>query len=169
MKKSLLILLLSFLPLVSFAQSDCQCCANGQKDFDFWIGEWEVTNPQGKVEGYNTIDKLTDTCIIREVFTDATGKYVGSSNNFYHKELEQWQQIWVYADGRTLFLTGNRIGNQMILKSPTKKNAAGVLEQDIITWTANPDGSVRQLWEHTFDGGNTQIYFDGMYRKKQTD
>ncbi|MEQ3655728.1 MAG: hypothetical protein ABNH00_07685 [Dokdonia sp.] len=169
MNKNLLLLVFSLLPVVLWAQNDCQCCAQGQNDFDFWIGEWEVTNPQGKVEGYNTIDKLFDTCILREVFTDAEGTYVGSSNNFYDQELEQWQQIWVYADGRTLFLTGNRIGNQMVLKSPPKKNAAGVIEQDIITWTANANGSVRQLWEHTFDGGNTQIYFDGLYRKKKTD
>ena len=37
--------------------------------------------------------------------------------------------------------------------------------QNRITWTPNPDGSVRQLWEASQDGGATwSMLFDGLYQ-----
>jgi hypothetical protein len=36
-----------------------------------------------------------------------------------------------------------------------------------ISWTPGPDGSVRQLWETSADGGKTwETAFDGKYVKK---
>lgn len=148
------------------AQDACVCCSPEQTAFDFWLGTWTVTNIEGVLEGYNTIDKPNGDCMLRETYTNVKGEYVGASNNFYNTRTGKWEQIWVYADGRSLFLTGNKVGNQMILKSALKKNPAGIMEQDIITWTDNTDGTVRQLWERTFDGGNTKILFDAIYRKK---
>ena len=36
-----------------------------------------------------------------------------------------------------------------------------------ITWTPHPDGTVRQHWEQSTDGGQTwTTAFDGLYRRK---
>jgi hypothetical protein len=35
-----------------------------------------------------------------------------------------------------------------------------------MTFTPNPDGSVRQLIEMSEDGSNWNVGFDGVYRKK---
>ena len=36
------------------------------------------------------------------------------------------------------------------------------------TWTPNPDGSVRQHWESSTDGGETwTTVFDGVYTRKE--
>jgi hypothetical protein len=36
-----------------------------------------------------------------------------------------------------------------------------------ISWTPNPDGSVRQLWEASKDdGGNWAVIFDGHYSRR---
>jgi hypothetical protein len=167
MKFTFSILLIFVMTTQLFAQDSCNCCTADHQAFDFWIGSWTVTNPSGELEGYSTIDKPNGNCLMRETYTNAQGEYVGTSNNFFHEQGQKWEQIWIYADGRTLYLTGNKVGNQMILKSPEKKNAAGVIEQDIITWTDNADGTVRQYWIHTFDGENTQVRFDGIYKKKK--
>ena len=37
-----------------------------------------------------------------------------------------------------------------------------------ITWSANPDGSVRQLWESTGPNGEWTVAFDGKYTRKVT-
>ena len=38
-----------------------------------------------------------------------------------------------------------------------------------ITWTPNPDGTVRQLWEASKDGGvNWSVLFDGLYTRQAT-
>lgn len=165
--KALFSLLLIFIMTIQMnAQESCSCCTSEDTAFDFWVGTWTVTNSSGNLEGYNTIDKPNENCILRETYTNAKGEFIGSSNSFYNKQSKKWEQIWIYADGRSLFFTGSKVGNQMILKSSKSKNPAGILEQDIITWTDNVDGTVRQLWERTFDGGNTQVRFDAIYRKK---
>jgi len=39
---------------------------------------------------------------------------------------------------------------------------------NLVTWTLNPDGSVRQHWQSSSDGGETwTTAFDGLYVKKQ--
>jgi len=38
-----------------------------------------------------------------------------------------------------------------------------------MTWFNNPDGTVRQLWEQSKDGGLAYtVQFDGLYRKRKT-
>ena len=45
--------------------------------------------------------------------------------------------------------------------------AGGGRQLERITWTSNPDGTVRQHWEQSTDGGKTwTTAFDGLYRKK---
>jgi hypothetical protein len=37
-----------------------------------------------------------------------------------------------------------------------------------VAWYDNPDGTVRQWWESSTDGGATwETAFDGLYRKKK--
>jgi hypothetical protein len=37
-----------------------------------------------------------------------------------------------------------------------------------MTWYVNPDGTIRQVWEQSKDGGQTYTtQFDGMYRKRK--
>ena len=43
----------------------------------------------------------------------------------------------------------------------------GVKRFDRISWTPNPDGSMRQPWEFSIDGGQTwRNNCDGTYRRK---
>jgi hypothetical protein len=40
---------------------------------------------------------------------------------------------------------------------------------DRITWTPNADGTLRQLWDQSLDGGRSwTIVFDGIYTRKST-
>ena len=48
------------------AQSDCACCTDYHKQFDFWIGEWNVYDTTGHKVGENSIVKLEKGCIINE-------------------------------------------------------------------------------------------------------
>src|SRR5262245_9787030 len=51
--------------------------------FDYWVGDWEVRNPQGQIVGYNTIQKVVDGCVILENWTSASGSS-GKSINYYN-------------------------------------------------------------------------------------
>jgi hypothetical protein len=165
MKKITTILLLAFFH-ISFAQNtNCKCCTKEHKAFDFWVGKWQVTKPDGSPAGTNTISKIEDNCILQEKWTSATPGYTGSSYNFYNPNTKQWEQVWMDNQGQPLYLKGNRKDNQMILWSDATTNTQGQQYYNRVTWTLNKDGSVRQHWETTADKKNFTTVFDGLYTK----
>jgi hypothetical protein len=133
--------------------------------FDFWIGEWEVS-VGGKVVGHNTIEPILDGCVLQENWRSASGG-AGTSLNFYDPNAGQWKQFWVYRNGTPLpLLTGAFADGKMIL-SGTGKDGKGNTILNRITWTDNEDGTVRQHWQISGDGGETwKTSFDGLYRRK---
>ena len=155
--------------LSSYAQNskdpNCACCDEIHSQFDFWTGNWEVKDSEGKILGTNNIDKLQDECILRENWTSANGKLTGTSYNFYNTNKQQWEQIWVDNQGGSLHLKGNKVANQMILKTEIAENKNGNPYYHRVTWTENKDGTVRQLWETITNETNIVIAFDGIYYK----
>lgn len=168
--KTLFLILVSLLVVHStMAQvEDCACCTKEHTAFDFWVGTWEVTLPNGAVAGTNTIVKEQDGCLLRENWTSANVQVTGTSLNFYNINTSQWEQVWIDNSGNPLKLKGNRIANQMILGSDPYKQADGKEYRNRITWTVNKDGTVRQLWE-VLDVKETpvNILFDGLYSRKE--
>ena len=167
MKHLFIAIILSFFTFSMSAQdNNCKCCTETHSEFDFWIGTWEVTNPDGTKAGENIIKKAQDNCILKENWTSATLGYTGTSNNFYNIKTKQWEQIWIDNQGASLHMKGSKIGNQMILRTDDETNAEGKTFFHRITWTDNENGTVRQLWETITDGAETNIAFDGLYKKK---
>jgi len=168
MNKLYILILLCFMSLSINAQAnDCKCCTENHKAFDFWVGEWEVTNPDGTAAGKNEIKKIQNNCMLQENWTSAKGNFTGTSNNFYNAKTKQWEQIWIDNQGGSLHLKGNRIGDQMILQSDEVKNKDGHPFIHRITWTHNVDGSVRQYWETITNGKDISVAFDGLYKKSE--
>ncbi len=135
-------------------------------DFDFWIGDWEVT-AKGKVAGWNRIEPILGGRVLQENYT-TPGKYAGHSFNIYNASAKRWEQYWVDVTGLALHLTGglNEAG-QMVLQGE-RVQPDGSLVSDRITWTPNDDGTVQQLWETSEDGGKTwAVAFDGHYQPRQ--
>jgi hypothetical protein len=139
-------------------------------DFDFWIGEWNVTSPDGKPAGTSRIEAVAGGRGLLENWEGApqpNGQPGGSgkSLNAFNAAKKQWQQYWVGAGG-VLELSGGLVDGRMVLAGE-RALADGRTLTNRISWTPNTDGSVRQLWEQTFDGGKTwTTAFDGRYVKK---
>lgn len=144
----------------------CNCCTEVHAEFDFWVGSWTVTNPDGSAAGKNVIDKIQENCILRENWTSTRPGYTGTSHNFYNYKTKQWEQIWVDNQGQSLHLKGNRVGNKMILSTDEETNKEGQIFYHRVTWSANEDGTVRQLWETITEGKDISIAFDGLYKKQ---
>lgn len=145
----------------------CACCHEKAKQFHFWAGDWETYNPKGKLVGTNHIVLLEGNCVMQENWVATGGGYSGTSYNFFNTTTGKWQQLWLDNQGGNLQLEGEWTGTAMVLKSKEYKNQKGVLQTDRITWTPNPDGSVRQLWEVSADQEKTwTTAFDGMYKRK---
>ena len=139
------------------------CLAPEYRQFDFWVGDWDVLDPAGNVVGTNKITREYDGCVVQEHW-EARGpqKQIGSSFNTYNPGTRQWHQTWVDSTGGFLLLDGAFADGRMVL-SADMTNKRGRLKHRI-AWTPQPDGRVRQFWETSSDDGQTwKPSFDGMY------
>ena len=75
-----------------------------------------------------------------------------------------WHQVWVDNVGTRLHLKGGYADRKMVMSGERVTPKGPVTDR--ISWTDNPDGTVRQFWELSTDGGETwQVLFDGLYRQ----
>ena len=140
------------------------CAAPEHRQFDFWVGSWEVFGPAGKKVGENRIEPIADGCALLEQWT-GNGGVTGKSLNIYDATDGRWHQTWVDNGGTLLILAGGLVDRSMVLSASAPSASdpkATVLQR--ITWTPAADASVRQLWESSSDGGRTwTVLFDGRY------
>lgn len=136
------------------------------RQFDFWVGEWDVLNPQGQQAGTNSVQLILGDCVIFENWTGARGAN-GKSFNVYNAAKGKWQQTWVDNFGGILELFGEYKDGAMRLTGETK-GTDGRVTLSRLTFTKLDDGRVRQLWEQSVDGGKTwTVAFDGTYVRKK--
>jgi len=161
-----LLLLSVLIPLTLQAQTTPppNCSGPKHRAFDFWIGDWEVT-ANGQLAGTNSITQTQAGCILHEHWV-GTGGGTGESFNFYDRSTDTWNQLWIDSAGNVLRLAGHYVDGEMRFTGETLRNGNTVLQK--LTFFKNPDGSVRQLWESSRDGGKTWAsVFDGLYTKKK--
>ena len=140
------------------------CATPEHRAFDFWIGEWQVRTPDGKLAGENRITREYDGCVLHERYDTGRG-YSGESLNTFDAGRKVWHQTWVDTDGTLLLLEGGIRNGSMVLEGQTAA-ADALVTQHRITWTPNPDGTVRQLWQSTDPKGVWTTAFDGLYTRK---
>ena len=152
------------MPLLPAAQSikPASCDSPEHRQFDFWIGNWEVTTPDGKPPGRNSITRELNGCVLHEHWSGAGGMN-GASFNIWDRVKKQWHQTWVSDNGNLLLLDGSFQSGAMQLSGVSGPPNQPVTNR--ITWSPAADGSVRQHWEVSNDGGKTwKTAFDGQYR-----
>lgn len=162
------IVLLPFLNATADArQSTGQACASVEhRQFDFWVGNWEVTDSAGTtVYGTNQVDSEEDHCLVHENWAGSRGG-TGQSLNFYDPLERRWNQVWVGSDGLVLRISGHLDGASMVLEGDGM-GPGGTAVKQRAAWTPQPDGRVRQFWQQSSDGGATwKVAFDGWYRRR---
>jgi hypothetical protein len=140
------------------------CGTSPHHQFDFWIGAWSVTQ-NGKPAGTNKITAVLGGCALLESWT-GTGGVTGHSLNAYDATRGLWHQTWVDSSGSLLTLEGKFVDGVMVLEGSAiaENGAAATLQR--ISWTPQPAGSVRQLWQSSSDQGRTwKTEFDGLYQR----
>lgn len=140
------------------------CSAAEHRQFDFWIGRWEVFTPGGKKAGENVIEAIDGGCALIERWRGGGG-FTGTSLNGWDADAKLWRQHWVDNQGGLLRLAGRFEDGRMQMSSrQPHPEKPGVTVIDRISWTPQPDGSVRQWWQRSEDEGTTwSAVFDGRY------
>jgi hypothetical protein len=155
--------LIPFTPSQAAPVQPAPCSAPEYRQFDFWLGDWDVVNPAGKPAGHNHITSEYGGCVLQEHWTGAGGS-VGSSFNIYDPVRKLWHQTWVDNGGMLLEIEGGMQGGSMVM-SGEQPQADGKKLLHRITWTPN-HGKVRQFWETSNDGGKTwAVSFNGTYSR----
>lgn len=165
---SFLLLLCLALPGVSLAQPapPPDVCAEDEafRAFDFWLGHWQVTNrATGQVAGRNRIVAVERGCAIQENWTSRRGT-TGMSLNWYDPTRDRWRQVWISAPGYVIDIEGVLRDGSMVLEGHITTYGDGTTHDFRGTWTANNDGTVRQLFEqYSETDDDWQVWFDGLY------
>ena len=134
------------------------------RQFDFWIGDWEVRDRDGKLAGHNVVTLEQGGCVLIERWTGVSG-HGGMSMNYYEPRSRQWKQHWV-SPNLILEMSGSLQDDSLVMEGPMQyigRNETTLLRG---TWTPLPDARVRQHFVESKDAGKTwQEWFDGYYSK----
>ena len=149
------------------------CSGPQYKEFDFWLGDWEVRSAAGQLLGRNRITKRHGGCVVLEEWESAGGGS-GSSFNIYDQTTKQWHQFWADATG-TNWLSSDKQGNPVTLRGGIRDGVMVMVSHpDTLpsigltraTWRPLPEGGLRHTFENSSDGGKTwTVSFEGFYKK----
>ena len=142
------------------------CAAPEHRQFDFWVGRWDVY-PRGKdtLVAHSLIENVYGGCGIRENWAPLKGAG-GGSLNIYLPEEKAWRQTWIDSSGARVDFVGGLKDGAMVMEGPWR----GVVtpgRADIVrmTYSREPGGVVRQHGEVSQDAGKTwSESFDFDYR-----
>jgi len=169
-----LVLLLLVAPAI-FAQQATKpanpCAVEQQKQFDFWVGEWDLTWPgaNGGAPGHgtNSIKRILDGCVVEENFSGQSSMPLrGTSISIFDTRAGKWKQTWVDNEGGYLDFTGEFSNGQMILqREATRPDGTRILQR--MVWKNITDNELDWSWEASTDGGKTwQVNWPIHYKRR---
>ncbi len=140
------------------------------RQFDFWIGDWEVYNnlyPNHRV-GTSKIESISGGCSILENWEAFQTSNSGKSQNWYDANTKKWTQLWVGSGGGAQYFTdGEYRDGAMRFKYSLPSQGGGMATGNFIFYNLAPD-KVRQYNEVSNDGGKTfQVVYDFIYIRKK--
>jgi len=165
MIRAIVLVLCSFSVALAQQPAAKPCDTEQHRQFDFWIGTWDVHNAKGDHVGENEISSA-NACYLLESWRGNSGSR-GMSLNFVDAASGKWTQDWVDNSGGRIEISGSwsdgalRLTGTHTLPNGTKRPFRG-------TWTPLEDGRVRQFFEEVADEEKGWApWFDGYYTKRQ--
>ena len=150
---------------VALAAAPCEAQPE-HRQFDYWIGEWNVTTKDMKV-AESSIQRIIGGCVIYENYSQTGGGYIGKSFNFYDSNLKKWRQTWVDATGNVSEFVGEFKDGAMHYEGESHLQDGSRVLRKMIVYNLGPD-RVRQYSERSTDGGKTwATAYDFTYERKK--
>ena len=152
-------LLVVFASIHAQAASAAPCSSPEQRQFDFWLGDWEVRDGEAAIAA-SRIERSVSDCVIRETYTQKDG-YAGTSLNFYDPVLKRWRQTWVDSLGSVGEFVGDFSGGAMRFTGETHRADGARIHRKM---RLAPEGkNVRQVSEASRDGATWRPHYDYIY------
>lgn len=145
------------------------CAAPGSRQFDFWIGDWDVswTAKDGNVmRGTNSVTKILGGCVVYESFKDPNSGFEGMSYSVFDTTQNIWRQTWVDNTGGYLDFVGEFRDGTMTLQRTARRGGKEITQR--MRWYNIQRDSLDWNWESSADGGVTWVLLWKIhYSRKQ--
>jgi tetratricopeptide (TPR) repeat protein len=160
-----------FAKIVEEAKKNQRPCAYSpeNRQFDFWVGEWDVSTTQGSVpSGNSNIELILGDCVVLENWKSLNSPYSGKSYNIYNASLKRWEQYWVDNVGGNIFFHGELKDGVMDYWTDDIPQPSGpALRRHLQFSQLGPD-KVRQFSRGSTDSGKTwSVEYDFTYVRKK--
>lgn len=142
------------------------CTSPEASQFDFWLGEWDLTWEGGV--GENIIRRELDGCVIEENFraypdSATPSPLIGNSVSVYNLRLKRWQQTWVDNSGSYLDFSGGLVGDSMIISREFINSAGATIKQRMVWYNITSD-SLNWNWERIDTSDSTASGWKVIWR-----
>jgi hypothetical protein len=164
-------------PTPSIPPKPFDCSAPVHRQFDFWLGEWDVVpNPAtaaapsttgSQKPASNVITLLDGRCVLMESWTAPA--QTGHSFNIYDRTRQQWHQTWVDSNGGLHEYWGSlRDGNMVFSGEVPLGPASRFAGRRTVRLTFFPMGpdKVRQFSEALNMDGTWSVNYDLIYTRR---
>jgi tetratricopeptide (TPR) repeat protein len=135
------------------------------RQFDFWLGEWNVSTTQGAVpSGNSKIELILEDCVVQENWKSLNSPYAGKSYNIYNASLKRWEQYWVDNVGGNIFFYGGLKDGVMDYWTDDLPQPDGTKLKRHLQFFKLGSDSVRQFSQGSSDGGKSwRVEYDFTY------
>ena len=148
-------------------QISAACTGEKYRQFDFWLGDWDLVGNDGKKTADDRVAMSLGGCAMEERWTGVKSGQ-GLSFSAYDPATHHWHQTLMDDSGAVLNLEGEFADGKMILVGQHPAKEKGVTITHRIAWTPQPDKSVKQIWETSRNGGRTwRTVSEGTYVPKK--
>jgi tetratricopeptide (TPR) repeat protein len=137
------------------------------RQFDFWIGEWNVVTTAGNMTaGKSHIEKILNDCVIFENWSSATPPYQGKSFNTYNTSLKRWEQFWADNSQGMIYFYGSLKDGIMDFWTDAIPQSDGKLLKGHLQFIPLGPDKVRQFSQGSNDEGKTWfVEYDFTYNR----
>jgi tetratricopeptide (TPR) repeat protein len=148
-------------------QKPCAHTAENRQ-FDFWVGEWNVVTTQGEMPaGTSKIELILGDCVIQENWTSSGNVgYTGKSYNIYNAALKRWEQYWVDNAAGNIFFYGQLKDGVLDYWTGEIPQPDGTKLKRHLQFIPEGTNKVRQFSQGSTDGGKTwNVEYDFTYNR----
>lgn len=130
------------------------------RQFDYWLGEWDV-EIGGQKLAQSSIQLILDDCVIFENYTDSRG-YAGKSFSLYDATSKKWEQRYVDTMGAFHTWSGGVENGRLVFYWKTPQSLQRM------TYEKEGPDRVRQTIDGSTDDGKTWTPgYNGLYIRRR--
>lgn len=149
-------------------QRPAGCTTPENRQFDFWLGEWDVSNTGSTaLVAESSITLVDQGCVILEQWRPFQGAS-GHSINGYDATAKEWKQTWIDATGRITPYAGTMQDGTLFMDDRSDVSPAGVkFKKRRMNFRPIDANTVRQ-WGEGWDEAKQAwtITWDLTYRRR---